>query len=261
MTDSLIAIILGIIEGLTEFIPVSSTGHLILAGDALSFKNAHSATFDIAIQLGAILAVVVLYRQFFWETFKPSAWFSPNMNKILLAMTPVMGVAFFAYSAIKTYLFSSFTVAIGLIIGGVIMIIVEKWVNPTPTTHEIDDMSYKQALGVGIAQCFSLWPGTSRSGATIVGGLLTGLSYKLAARFSFIVAVPVMTIAVAYDMLKSMSHITLYDLQLIGIGFVVSFIVALIAIKTFINWLNKTKLVPFAIYRILLALFVLWTLS
>lgn len=256
-SDFIKAILLGIIEGLTEFLPVSSTGHLIIVGDLLNFTNHHSATFDIAIQLGAIMAVVVLYRQFFYDTFQPSAWLKPNMIKIIIAIVPALTLAFFSYGFIKRVLFSSNTVVIGLIVGSIIMILVERFFTLNPSSQSIDDITYRQALIIGLAQCFSLWPGTSRSGSTIVGGLLSGLSYECSARFSFIIAVPVMLAAVSYDLLKSYATLSVMDFQLILTGLIVSFIVALFAIQTFIACLTKFKLFPFAIYRIILALIVI----
>jgi undecaprenyl-diphosphatase len=261
MSDIIKAVILGIVEGLTEFIPVSSTGHLILVGDGLSFKSANTATFEIAIQLGAILAVVVIYRGFFSQFLNYKNWLNKEAKNILVAILPALIMGFFFHGLIKKYLFSSLTVVLALLVGGVIMIIAEKFLKKEAQTKQVEDITIKQSFIIGISQCFALWPGMSRSGSTIVGGLLAGLDHKTSAKFSFIIAVPVMFAAVGYDILKSLSSLTIIDLYLISIGFVVSFFVALLAIVSFIKILSRFKLTPFAIYRILvsiLLLLVLW---
>ncbi len=246
MIDVFKAIILGITEGLTEFLPISSTGHLILVGHWIKFE---SPTFDIAIQLGAILAVVVLYRSFFFSLpFKKK-----ELKLIAIAITPALLLGFLCHSAIKHYLFGTFTVIMALLVGGVIMLLVEYLLPYKPTTTDISDISYKQAAIVGVAQCASLWPGMSRSGSTIVGGLIAKLDYETSAKFSFIISVPIMIAATGYDLLKSYHLLTQSDLSLIGVGFLVSFIVGYLAIVTFIKLLVRWKLAPFAIYRIVLA--------
>lgn len=256
------AIILGIIEGLTEFIPVSSTGHLILAGDFLTFTTANTATFDIAIQLGAILAVVVLYKDFFRDLFKPKNWFSKESINILIAITPALLAGFLAHSYIKKYLFSSFTVAIGLLVGAILMIIAQlRHKTAMNNTNSVQDITMKQAFTVGCFQCLALWPGMSRSGSTIIGGLVSKMNYEISAKFSFIIAVPVMVAAVSYDLLKSAASLTLNDLFLIFIGFIISFFIAILAIKWFLNILKKFKLIPFAAYRIVLSLIIFLILS
>ena len=249
MFEILKATAMGVVEGLTEFIPVSSTGHLILVGKWISFDN---PTFEIAIQLGAILAVVVLYRSFFIKFFHPKTWFKRDMNNIVLAMLPVLVVGLLAHNIIKS-LFSPTVVITALFVGGVAMIVVEKWVKPKTKTHELSKITPQQAFIVGLCQCFSLLPGMSRSGSTIVGGLLAGLDYAVAAEFSFIVAVPVMAAAVGFDLLKSADTLTSQDLGLITIGFVVSFFVAMASIVTFLKLLQKLKLTPFGVYRIIVS--------
>lgn len=258
--DSLLllkAVLLGIVEGLTEFIPVSSTGHLILTGHWLAFPSHLSGTFDIAIQLGAILAVVVLYKDIFKPFVNPKNWGSPLGKNIIIATIPALLFGAFAHGFIKQYLFSPTTVAIGLGIGGIIMIIVDKTITNPHKNDSIDSITPKQALFIGISQCVALWPGTSRSGATIIGGMLTGLSTQTAAQFSFIIAVPIMIAAVTYDLCKTATSISMNDGLLITIGFITAFIVALLAIKTFLHLLKKWKLTPFGIYRIALAIWVL----
>lgn len=252
MTDITKSIILGIIEGLTEFIPVSSTGHLILFGEWLDFNHGNEATFDVAIQLGAIMAVVILYRRFFLEFLSFRKWLSRDMLNILLAIMPAFVLGFLLYDFIKT-LFSPALVIAALFVGGLIMIVVDRFLPQNHHTTSFSEIHPKQALIVGLCQCFALWPGMSRSASTIVGGLLAKMDYATSAKFSFIIAVPVMMAAVAYDLLKNFHALTAYDLKLIAIGFIVSFIVALGAIVTFLKLLQKFKLLPFAVYRIALA--------
>ncbi len=253
MNITIKAILMGVLEGLTEFIPVSSTGHLVLFGHWLRFTGPGSETFGIAIQLGAILAVVVLYRKRFLTFIRPAEWFKPNTLKIVIATVPALITGLLLYQLIKTHLFTPVTVLFGLGIGGVLMMGVDR-VKPCARTDSLDAVTFKQAAWIGVAQCTALWPGVSRSGATLVGGLLCGLSYSMAAEFSFLVAVPVMMAAVGYEMFKSAGTITAHDLQLIAIGFVVAFVVSLIAVKTFIQWLSRIKLAPFGAYRVFLAL-------
>jgi len=258
VSDFLKAAVLGIVEGLTEFVPVSSTGHLIIVGDWLSFSTANTATFDIAIQLGAIMAVVFLYKSFFWDLLKPGQWFQHDMKCIVIAILPAFVMGAFFYGAIKRYLFSPDTVAIGLFVGAIVMIVADRWVVTRPAkTESIARISYKQALIIGLCQCAALWPGFSRSGATIVGGLFVGLGYQSAAKFSFIIAVPVMIAAVGFDLIKSSATLTGHDMNLIAVGFLISFVVAYGGIRIFLKVLDRVKLVPFAIYRIVLSVAIL----
>lgn len=253
MMEVIKALILGVIEGVTEFLPVSSTGHLILFGEALSFTGPVADTFSIAIQLGAILAVVVLYPDTFLHSLTPKHWFSKQNQLILCAILPALVSGFFLYSTIKTHLFTPLTVIIALILGGVIMLFVEQ-INKkkhSSFTHSFETMTMKQSLIIGLCQCAALWPGMSRSGSTIVGGLLTGLSHEFAAKFSFIIAVPVMIIAVAYDLIKSSVFLNSESWILIAIGFIVSFIFGLMSMLTFLKVVSKFKLTPFALYRII----------
>lgn len=250
-----IAIILGIIEGLTEFIPVSSTGHMIIVGDWLKFKSDTAATFEIFIQLGAILAVVVLYRQRFLSLFdKKASGLSgtDGIKKIAIACIPAFILGFLFHSIIKEHLFSVTTVAWALIVGGVVMIVVERRLDGGSSSKDLDFITPRQALKIGLFQCFALWPGMSRSASTIIGGLLCGVSRVAAAEFSFIIAVPVMCAAVGYDLLKSASQIAVSDISFFAVGFIVSFFVAVIAIKFFIELLKRFTLVPFGWYRIAL---------
>ncbi|RAP38836.1 undecaprenyl-diphosphatase [Candidatus Marinamargulisbacteria bacterium SCGC AAA071-K20] len=259
MSDIIKAIILGIVEGITEYIPISSTGHLIITGDFLTFTSANTETFSIAIQLGAILSVVFIYKDFFKEIVQPKNWLSKDMKMIAIAIFPALVSGFFLHSFIKEHLFSTPTVIWALFVGGIIMIIVEKFFKIIPTTTDVKDITAKQALIIGVSQCAALWPGMSRSGSTIVGGLFAKCDYDTSAKFSFIIAVPVMICAVGYDLLKSMDSLTMNDAQLIAIGFIVSFIVAIIAIRTFLKILSRLKLFPFAVYRIVFSAILFWS--
>ncbi|RAP33888.1 undecaprenyl-diphosphatase [Candidatus Marinamargulisbacteria bacterium SCGC AG-410-N11] len=253
MPDLLKAIILGIIEGITEFLPVSSTGHLILASEWLNFKN--SETFNISIQLGAILAVVIHYFSFFYKLAHPKNWLSKEMKLIFIAILPATTLGLLVHDFIKTHLFESTTVIIALFLGGIVMIYVDSVYKPKESTKCISNMTYKQSLFIGLFQCFALWPGMSRSGSTIVGGIFSKLDYSTAAKFSFIIAVPIMFGAVSLDIFKALKSGSLssHDLQLIGIGMLVSFIVGYLSIVTFLSLLKRWKLFPFGCYRIVLS--------
>lgn len=255
----IIATVLGIVEGLTEFIPVSSTGHLILAGNLMGFSDEKAASFEVFIQLGAILAVLLLYRERFLNMFQ---MFFRNGFRLTgqgfsiihvgVAIAPALGLGYLLHKFIKTYLFSVQTVLIGLVLGGILMLVATRFSDRNRTTS-LDDVTLKQAFWVGIIQCLSLWPGFSRSGATISGGLLSGLSSKVAAELSFIIAVPVMFAATAYDLLKSYKFLAAGDIPMFAVGFVVSFVVAWLAIVWFLKLLEKIGLAPFAWYRFTLA--------
>lgn len=264
MEGAIKAILMGIVEGLTEFIPVSSTGHLIMVGEMIGYTGQKAATFEIAIQLGAILSIVFLYRDRFTRFFSnfntqmlKDAINSDGSNNelnlvhVAIAILPVMAVGFFLHGIIKHYLFSSATVVIGLVVGGIIMIVVEqRLLKNQTTTTSLDNISYRQALWVGLAQCCALWPGVSRSGATIVGGLLTRMDHRTSAEFSFLIAVPVMVVATVYDLLKSWSLMGTDDLVMLAVGFTVSFIFAWLSVVTFLKILSRWKLSPFGWYRI-----------
>ncbi|WP_424765498.1 undecaprenyl-diphosphate phosphatase [Paenibacillus sp. sgz302251] len=254
MEDLIHAIIMGIVEGLTEFLPVSSTGHLILAGELLGFTGDRAKTFEVVIQFGAVLAVLVLYRQRFASllNFKIGKGSRLNALHILLAMLPAGVCAVLLHSLIKQYLFGPQTVLIGLAAGGVLMIVADR-VKKKPVAEELDDLTYKQAFAVGCFQVLALWPGFSRSGSTISGGMLFGASQKAAAEFTFIVSVPIMAGASGVDLLKSREFLTMADLPLFLIGLIAAFLVAMIAVVTFINLMKKLRLSWFAYYRFALA--------
>lgn len=255
MASWYVAVILGIVEGLTEFLPVSSTGHLILTGHLLGFTGPKAETFEIVIQLGAILAVVVLY----WERFlgllrtNPSQRFSGPYGLWLLFLTslPASVVGLIAHKYIKMYLFSPLTVACALAIGAIMIFIVEGMKKNERTTT-LDEITPTQAFGIGLFQCLALWPGFSRSAATIMGGMLFGAGRTVAAEYSFIAAVPIMFAATGYDFLKNYTLFETGDFLFLAVGFGVSFIAAWIAVKAFIFLLGKLTLRPFAIYRLIL---------
>jgi len=257
-----IALILGVIEGLTEFIPVSSTGHLIVAGHLLGFVGEKEASFQVAIQFGAILAVVLLYWRRFLDLipFGANAIQCPHSNlagrsglwRIVLAILPALIVGYLARNFIKSHLFTPAAVSWALAAGGVAMLIAERFLLQRPS-RPLESLTAAQAIGVGLFQVLALWPGTSRSAATIVGGMLLGLDRKGAAEFSFLIAVPVMLAAVCYEVVKMGSLFTAQETTQFLIGFGVSFIVALLAVKTFLLLLNRWTLIPFAWYRIIIA--------
>ncbi|MFK7695972.1 undecaprenyl-diphosphate phosphatase [Paenibacillus sp. HJGM_3] len=261
MFDWWIALIIGIVEGLTEFLPVSSTGHMILAGHLLGFEGDKAESFEVVIQLGAILAVAVIYwrRVLRLFGFKDAASRAKpkriNLIHIAISIVPALGLAFVLRDHIKL-LFSPETVVIGLVLGGIFMIIAEKQ-QPKITATDMDELTYKQVLYIGLAQILSLWPGFSRSGSTIAGGMLAGASRAAAADFTFLIAIPVMCAASGYELLKNYDQFTSSDIGFFAIGFIVSFIVALLAVVTFIKLVGKLKLTYFAYYRFVLAAIVL----
>lgn len=262
MSEYLIAIVLGIVEGITEFLPVSSTGHLIVVGNLLGFTGERASTFEIFIQSGAILAVVVLYFKRFLGVFDFSATTGVGFKgrsafiKLGLACGPFFILGALFGKKIKHALFSPSVVAYALIVGGIIMLLVERN-KKVPTTKTLEDITFKQALSIGIVQCAALWPGISRSGATIVAALLGGTTRGVAAEFSFLVAVPILLVATAYDLLKSVHALNSGDLSIFAIGFVVSFVFAIFAVKGFISALQRWTFVPFAWYRILAGVLIL----
>lgn len=262
MDQYLIAVIVGIVEGITEFLPVSSTGHMIIAGHMLGFDGRVADVFDVFVQLGAILSVIFIYKERFYRFFTKDGW---DMHKglsvwhVAAGIVPVMAVAFFLYKYIKAYLFSPFTVVIGLALGGLLLIYAEKKTdNKTDLVQDVDKISIKQAVYVGIFQFLSLWPGFSRSGSTIAGGLLVGLSREVAANYTFIIAVPLMFVACIYDLLKNIHGLTADEMKVLAIGFVVSFIVAYWSVIWFLKFLHRYNLSSFAYYRIFLAVFTYW---
>lgn len=257
MGDLWVAAILGIVEGLTEFLPVSSTGHLIVVGDLLKCSGEKAACFEVFIQLGAILAVVVLY----WERFvglipRPgrgydgNAGFSGVRGLVLLGLTtlPALVAGVLLHKLIKQHLFGPITVAWALGLGGVGIILAE-WLKPEPRVASLDGLGYGAALAIGVFQCIAMWPGISRSASTIIGGLFWGLDRRTAAEYSFLAAVPVMTAATVYDLYKAWRFLEVSDFGFFAVGFAVSFVSAVAAVKTFIELVQRWSLVPYALYR------------
>lgn len=250
------AIILSIVEGLTEFLPVSSTGHLIIVGDLLDFVGEKATVFEVFIQLGAILAVVVLYWDRFIGLLRPRAdrRFSGLRGIWLLVLTciPACVMGLLLHHSIKTYLFRPGTVAVALVVGALMMIFIERR-SFRETCHTIDDLTPKLAFGIGCFQCLALWPGFSRSAATIMGGMILGAKRPVAAEYSFIAAVPIMVAATGFDLLKSWSLFSADDIVVMAVGFVGAFLSALVAIKAFVALVGRVSLVPFAVYRLVIA--------
>ncbi|MCH1640174.1 undecaprenyl-diphosphate phosphatase [Paenibacillus timonensis] len=263
----IVSIILAIVEGLTEFIPVSSTGHMILTAKLMGYddQSPEMKTFEIVIQLGAILAMAWVYRERILNLLGLSKKVTVvdrnapkgrlNLIHILLGIVPALGVGFFFRDFIKS-LFSSQTVLWALVVGGIFMIFAE-WFNKnkaTITAPEMDQLTYKQALLIGLYQCISvLWPGFSRSGSTIAGGMLSGASYKAAADFSFLIAIPIMCAVSGYEMLDSYRYLTSDTIGYFLIGFVVAFVVAYVVVLAFLKLIQKVQLRHFAYYRFILA--------
>ena len=282
------AILIGILEGLTEFIPVSSTGHMIIAGHMLGFIGPRADAFEIFIQLGAILAVIGLYRERFLDLIP---WRKPNAAAIeaagrvsgtddqlrkdtgapgftgwrglgLLAVTtvPALVAGKLAHHFIKEHLFSPVTVAIGLAVGGVGLILIETF-RPKPEKIGLDSLGFREALWVGLFQCLALWPGMSRAGSTIIGGMLARVDRKTTAEYSFLAAVPIMFAATFYDLYKSREFLQASDAPLFALGFIVSLVSAWFAIRFFIGYLAKHTLKGFGWYRIAVAVFTFWYFS
>lgn len=258
------ALILGFVEGMTEFAPVSSTGHLIIVDDmwlkSEEFLGKYPAnTFKIVIQLGSILAVVVV----FWKRLfslvglykmdgkKMNARF--NLLHVIVGMLPAVIFGFAFKDFIDDHLFGIETVIYALVAGAILMIAADKLGPKKPKVNSLDEITYFQALKVGLVQCLSLWPGFSRSGATISGGVLFGMNHRVAADFTFIMAVPIMIGASLVSVLKNWEHMSMDHLSFYVVGFISAFIFALLSIRFFLALISKVKLMPFAIYRLILA--------
>lgn len=248
----LIAVILGLVEGATEFLPISSTGHLIVIGGLLEFTGQRAATFEIVIQLGAILAVIWHYRITLWcmatRCFTDTSEKRLTIN-LLLAFLPAAVIGVLAHDWIKANLFSPITVAAALVVGGIIMLLLE-WVRPAVTTATVRDISGRQAIGIGFAQVLAMIPGTSRAAATILGGYGLGLSRPAATEFSFLLAIPTIVGAAGLDLIKSRDLLTTADLPMFVIGTLVAFVSALGVIRGFLRFIERHSFVVFAWYRI-----------
>jgi undecaprenyl-diphosphatase len=255
------ALVLGVVEGLTEFLPISSTGHLILAGDLLGFNDEKGKIFHVAIQTGAMLAVVWEYRRKFAHVLarvltEPAA--QRFVANVVVAFIPaaVLGLAFAKY--IKAALFKPVPVAIAFIVGAFVILWAERR-DHRVRVESVDDMTWLDALKVGCAQCFALIPGTSRSGATIIGGMLFGLSRRAATEFSFFLAVPTLIAAGAYDFWKSRGLFSVGDLEVLGVGLVTAFVSAFLCIRWLLRYIASHDFTIFAWYRIAFGVIVLLT--
>lgn len=263
--EAFVALILGLVEGITEFAPVSSTGHMIIVDDFLfqtnkMFSPEVAVTFKIVIQLGSILAVVVLMRDRFLnllglKKISGQTTTGPRLNlgQVIVALIPAGVLYLLLDDLIDTYLFSTQTVVIGLVLGAILMIIADRFGPREPKIVSVDQITYKQAFIVGLVQCLSMWPGFSRSGSTISGGVLLGMKHRTAADFTFIMAVPIMAGVSFFSLLKNWGSITSEVIPFFIVGFVSAFVFALISIRFFLKLINRIKLVPFALYRIALA--------
>jgi undecaprenyl-diphosphatase len=246
------AVLLGIVEGLTEFIPVSSTGHLIFVSDLIGFDPPYAKLFEIVIQFGAILAVCWLYRAKIIEVTL-GVLSNPDdfrfARNVLLAFLPAVVIGVLAYGFIKRVLFSPWVVAVSLVVGGIAIFVIEA-VHKTPRHHVIDRFPVATSIGVGLCQTLAMIPGVSRAGATIMGAMLLGVDRKAATEFSFFLAIPTMLGATVYDLWKSRHDITSDGLGVIAIGFVVAFLAAVPVVRAFVGFISRHGFAPFAWYRI-----------
>jgi len=254
------AILLGIVEGLTEFLPISSTGHLIIASDWLDFNRGHGASFEVFIQLGAILSVCWFYRERLGAILRELGRTAPANRFALhigIAFLPAAVVGFFAHSHIKAVLFTPTAVAWALIVGGIAILFIEHRMRRNPY-HGTDEMTAGRAFKIGCAQVLALIPGVSRSGATIMGGMLSGLDRRAATEFSFFLAIPMMFAATLYDLAKSWRTLDSQDVGVFAVGFVTAFASALLAIKFLLHFVSRHDFTVFAWYRIVFGLGLLW---
>ena len=253
------AVLLGVLEGLTEFIPVSSTGHLILVGSLLDFRGPPGKVFEIFIQLGAILAVLFAYRRRCWQmvrgvlTDRPQQHFARN---VLLGVLPALVIGFFAHATIKQHLFNPVVVAVALLVGGVLILLIERY-KPTATVLTAENMGWRTALAVGLCQCLAMIPGVSRSGASIMGALMFRVERSVATEFSFFLAIPTMLAATGYDLYKNHAQLHSHDALLLVVGFFCAFATALLVVRGLVAFVSKRGFAPFAYYRIALGLVML----
>jgi undecaprenyl-diphosphatase len=256
----LTAILLGVLEGVTEFLPVSSTGHLILVSDLMGLDTPANKTFDIVIQLGAILAICWLYRSKLMVTAAGMAKRNPRDWRfaiaVLLGFLPAAVVGALIYGFIKSALFNPPVVIAATILGGVVLVVIDK-LKPRARLDDIDRLPLPVCLMVGVFQCLSMIPGTSRSGATIVGAMLLGVERKAAAEYSFFVAIPTMFAATGYEVFKSRHELTMDGSAMIAIGFVAAFISALFVVRAFVAYISRHSFAPFGWYRLALGVVML----
>jgi undecaprenyl-diphosphatase len=258
------AFLMGLVEGLTEFLPISSTGHLILLGEALDFRGPPGKVFEISIQLGAILAVMVLFRTRLLDlalhAWRPG---TPQRNlavNLLLAFLPAMVLGATLHGIITEMLFNPWVVSVALILGGIAIIVIERRVR-VPTIRTLEEMGPGAALLVGFGQALAMIPGTSRSGATIITALLCGVERRAAAEFSFLLAIPTMLAAAAYSLLKVRNEISADGLGLIAVGFATAFVVALLTVRWVMGVIGRIGFTPFGWYRIALGAMMIVVLS
>ena len=256
------AAIMGVVEGVTEFLPISSTGHLILAGSLLGFDDAKAKVFDIAIQTGAILAVIIVY----WQKIRATLVALPTERQaqkfalnVLIGFLPAVVLGLLFGKMIKEHLFTPTVVATTFILGGFVILWAERRPQSAARIHSVDDMGALDALKVGLVQCMAMIPGTSRSGATIIGGMLLGLSRKAATDFSFFLAIPTLIGAGVYSLYKERALLSMADLPLFGVGLFFSFISAWLCVRWLLRYISTHDFVPFAWYRIAFGIAVLVT--
>jgi len=256
------AAIMGVVEGLTEFLPISSTGHLILAGSLLGFDDAKAKVFDIAIQTGAIFAVILVY----WQKIRATLAALPTERQaqkfalnVLIGFLPAVVLGLLFGKAIKAHLFTPTVVASTFIIGGFIILWAERRAPSATRVQSVDDMTPLDALKVGLVQCLAMVPGTSRSGATIIGGMLLGLSRKAATDFSFFLAIPTLIGAGVYSLYKERALLSAADVPLFAVGLVFSFMSAWLCVRWLLRYISSHSFVPFAYYRIVFGIVVLAT--
>lgn len=256
------AVVLGVVEGLTEFLPVSSTGHLIVVGEWLAFNDRTGKTFMVAIQLGAILAVCWEYRAKLASVLRglcSEAQARRFAGNLVIAFLPAAVAGYLAHDFIKAFLFSPATVSLALIVGGVAILGIEyRYRNHRPQRVTVDQLDWRDALRIGCAQCLALFPGVSRSGATIMGGLVFGLSRPAATEFSFFLAIPTMFAATGYDLLRSWSFLHPADLPVFAIGFSAAFFSGLAAVRGLLRFVARHSFAVFAVYRIIFGGLLLW---
>lgn len=253
------ALLISIVEGVTEFLPVSSTGHMILVGSLVNFKGPFANLFEIFIQFGAILAVVVLFRHKIiasLKALKPGQFGFRLWLGILIAFIPAAVVGVIFNKKIEIYLFAPIPIAVSLLVGSIAMIIAEKHYQGNTKIMKPEDVTVKQGLAIGLFQCLSLWPGFSRSASTIIGGWVVGMSTATAAEFTFFLAIPTMFAASSYSLLKSGISLNTSEIAMLIIGFVTAFLVALIVVKKFIDYLQHKPLKYFAYYRIAIGIII-----
>ncbi len=253
------AAILGLVEALTEFLPVSSTGHLIIAAEILNFDGPPGKVFEIVIQTGAILAVLLLYFRRFWDVLlglKDDPGARRFVMAIALAFLPAAVIGVAAHKYIKAYLFNPTVVGLALVLGGVAILVIER-MRPVPTVNQIENFTPRLALGIGFVQCIAMIPGVSRSGATILGALLMGVTRRAAAEFSFFLAVPTLAGAAVYDLYKNRADLSADGMGLIAVGFVTAFLGSLWVIRWFVGFVSRHGFAPFAWYRIVAGLVLL----